>query len=58
MKLGLTPLWRIAGTGNTEHTNIHFSDQIFTLEGNGTFTVQKFGHIVTRTTNDIYTTIH
>jgi hypothetical protein len=31
-------------------------NQIFTIDGNGTATVQKFGHSATRTTNDNYTT--
>jgi hypothetical protein len=32
-------------------------DQKMTLEADGTMTIEKFGHAVTRNTNDVYTTV-
>jgi hypothetical protein len=40
--------WRIGDTTSTERTNIFFSNQVFILGGDGTFTVQKFGLTATR----------
>jgi len=47
--------WRIEYDGGTEHTNIHFSDQVFSIDTNGTVTIQKFGTNVTRTINNVTT---
>jgi hypothetical protein len=44
--------WWIPG-GRTN--DIHFSDQTFTLGGNGTITVGKFGTNVIRTVNNVIT---
>jgi hypothetical protein len=45
--------WRVEYDGGTGHTNLHFSDQVFSIDAFGTMTIQKFGTNVTRTTNDI-----
>jgi len=46
--------WRV---GNSPVTNIMSGwSQNFLIDASGTVTVQKFGHSVTRTTNDVITT--
>ena len=47
--------WCIPGAPTTN--DITFSDQTFSLTADGTMTVQKFGHTVTRKTNGQYTTV-
>jgi hypothetical protein len=53
--------WNIPGAwtvdGSTWHTNMTPWSQVFTNQSNGTMTIQKFGHTVTRNTNNVYTTI-
>lgn len=48
--------WRVVG--DTPTNNLPWSDQDFTINTNGTVAVQKFGHGVTRTTNDVYTVVY
>ncbi len=45
--------WKVGATG-TEHT-ITGWDQVFEIQANGTTTIRKFGHSVTRTVNDVST---
>jgi hypothetical protein len=48
--------WQIPGkwyVGSGQMHDIHFSDQTFHLGSDGTMTVTKFGHSVTRTTSDV-----
>ncbi len=47
-------LWSVGGTGPTN--SLPWSDQVFSLGSDGTFTISKFGHSVTRTLNDVITT--
>jgi hypothetical protein len=47
--------WTIPGTSTTN--DITLSDQTFSLSADGTMTVQKFGHTVTRKTNGQYITV-
>lgn len=56
LKWNIPGAWSIANSG-IWHTNM-FWDQNFTSDAAGTVTVTKFGHTVTRTTNNVYTTIH
>lgn len=47
--------WVIPGKwwiGNGPQHDIHFSDQVFSMDGSGTMTVTKFGHRVTRRTSE------
>lgn len=46
-------LWRV---GNGPTNSLPWSDQVFTLGANGTLTIQKFGHSVTRTVNNVIST--
>lgn len=46
-------LWSIGG-GRTN--SLPWSDQVFSLGPDGTFTISKFGHSVTRTIHDVITT--
>jgi len=55
LKWNIPGAWSIAGSG-VWHTNL-FWDQSFTSDAAGTVTVTKFDHTVTRTTNNVYTTI-
>lgn len=48
--------WRVIG--NTPTNNLPWSDQDFTINSNGTVTLLKFGHGVTRATNDVYTVVY
>lgn len=43
-------LWRVIGDSATH--SLTWSDQVFSLDGNGTLTITKFGHLVTRTVHD------
>jgi hypothetical protein len=45
------PIWRVPGTGTT-HTLSGWTDQVHTLQVDGTVIVQKFGHTVTRGPNE------
>jgi hypothetical protein len=45
--------WKV---GNGSTNSMTGWNQIFSIDANGTVTVQKFGHGVTRTTNDVITT--
>ena len=48
--------WRIPAIwniGNGPTNSLPWSDQVFTLGANGTFTITKFGQSVTRTVNDV-----
>jgi len=49
-----TAQWKI-GTGPTNKLPATWSQQVI-LDSEGTITVQKFGHTVTRNTNNVYTT--
>jgi hypothetical protein len=49
-----TAQWKI-GAGPTNKLSTSWSQQV-TLDSDGTVTVQKFGHTVTRDTNGVYTT--
>ncbi len=49
-----TPKWKI-DAGQTNNVQTPWSAQ-FTIGSDGTLTVQKFGHTVTRNTNNVYTT--
>jgi hypothetical protein len=53
--------WSIPGKwwvgGGPQH-DIHFSDQLFTMDGSGTMTVTKFDHNVTRRTAETSGTYH
>jgi hypothetical protein len=44
--------WKI---GNGSTNSLSWSDQVFTLGANGTFTITKFGQSVTRTVNNVIT---
>jgi hypothetical protein len=46
-------LWEV-GSGTTN--SLTSWDQVFTLQADGTFTVSKFGHSVTRTIHNVITT--
>jgi hypothetical protein len=45
--------WKI---GNGPTNSLSWSDQTFSLNANGTMTITKFGHSVTRTTQNVITT--
>jgi len=45
--------WQVVGSGVTNSMNGW--NQVFSIDPSGTVTVQKFGHSVTRTTNDVIT---
>lgn len=47
-------LWRVGSTGATN--SLSWSDQVFTLSANGTLMIQKFGHSVTRTIDNVIST--
>jgi len=47
--------WRIEYDTNTQRTNLHFSDQVFSIDSSGTVVIQKFGTNVTRTINNVVT---
>lgn len=46
--------WQIAGSGATN--SMSGWNQVFLIDGNGSVSIEKFGHSVTRTTNNIITT--
>jgi hypothetical protein len=46
--------WRVGDDGKTN--SMTGWNQVFSIDGNGTVSIQKFGHGVTRTTNDVITT--
>jgi hypothetical protein len=48
-------LWKVGNDGST-NSNLGWSDQVFTLGEDGTMTVAKFGHSVTRTIHNVITT--
>ena len=48
--------WRVAG--NSISHPLPWSDQCFSIDTNGTVTIQKFGRTVTRNTNNVYTTVN
>ena len=50
-----SPLWRIAG-GSVTHPLSGWTPQVHTLAGDGTVTVEKLGHNVTRSPNQPYGT--
>jgi hypothetical protein len=51
----ITVVWRIPGGP----TNVlQRTDQTFSIDANGNVTVQKYGHTVTRNTNNVYTTVN
>jgi len=52
--------WRIgAGQGPGGPTNNWIrTDQSFSIDANGTMTVQKYGHTVTRGTNNVYSVVN
>ncbi len=52
--------WRIGtGQGPGGPTNYWLrTDQTFSLDANGTLTVQKYGHTVTRGTNNVYSVVN
>jgi hypothetical protein len=47
--------WRIGNDTTTEHANLHFSDQVFSVDANGTMTIQKFNTNVVRTIYNVTT---
>jgi hypothetical protein len=48
-------LWKVGDNGPTN--SISGWNQVFSMDANATITIQKFGHSVTRTTNNVITTI-
>jgi len=46
--------WKVVGSSETN--SMTGWNQVHSIDANGTVTVQKFGHNVTRTTNDVITT--
>ena len=50
------PIPAVWWIGSGPSNSLPWSDQTFTLDASGTFTVSKFGHSVTRTTQDVITT--
>ncbi len=53
MQWDIPAAWRVVGTTNTN--SMAGWTQYFTINSNGTCSVQKFGHTVTRTTNNVIT---
>ena len=49
-------VWQVVGDTTTNF--FPWSDQDFTIDTSGNVTVTKFGHTVTRNTNDVYTTVN
>ena len=50
-----SPKWMVGTNGKTNDVQIPWTQQM-TLGSDGAMTIQKYGHTVTRNTNDIYTT--
>jgi hypothetical protein len=48
--------WRVVSSSITNSLGRY--DQNFSIESDGTFTIQKYGHTVTRNTNNVYTTVN
>jgi len=48
--------WKVVGSTNTNA--LTWSNQAFSIDTNGTVTITKFGHTVTRNTNNVYTTVN
>jgi hypothetical protein len=48
-------LWWLPGSSSN---SLPWSDQVFIIDASGTMTITKFGHTVTRNTNDVYTTFN
>lgn len=46
--------WKVGDDGATNDLH-NWSDQVFSMDANGTFSVTKFGKTVTRTTNNVVT---
>jgi hypothetical protein len=50
-----SPKWKVGDAGHTNNVPNPWSQQM-TLGSDGSMTIQKFGHTVTRNTNNVYTT--
>jgi hypothetical protein len=50
-----SPKWKVGDAGKTNNVPNPWS-QVTTLDSDGTVTIQKYGHTVTRNTNNVYTT--